>query len=160
METHVLGNVPWIAPLVYMMMSQYLPAHDELYQAFPSAVALCNSWFGNIVLCTSLIPRLLPSMRHKAWEEPGNEATALCIPINCLFSSSSSSPLQLLPPSFSSDKVSPSQQQLLARRRLKKLVSHKRQELQHHACIHTQAGSCSLYEKDTLSGNCTQQYSA
>jgi len=47
--------------------------------------------------------------------------------------------LQLLPPSFNSDKVSPSQQQLLARKRLKQLVSHKQQELQHHACIPTLA---------------------
>ena len=49
--------------------------------------------------------------------------------------------LQLLPSTINSDTISPSQLQLLARQRLKKLVSHKKQELQHHACIHTQTAA-------------------
>ncbi len=47
--------------------------------------------------------------------------------------------MQLLPANLSVDKLSPAQQQTVARQRLKQLVTNRKQELQHFACILLQA---------------------
>lgn len=43
--------------------------------------------------------------------------------------------MQLLPRSMVIEKVAFTQQQALARKRLKTLISNKKRELQHYACI-------------------------